>query len=120
MSDQRPPGRTVFMLTRGARVCLLTALLLLVLAAYRMVSPIDIQSPQGPMFACGSGLRPPADPFQKNVCGRLSERRQLDAAFLAGGALIIAVGGLLIFGSSRREERARAAAEDGEPPLYRD
>ena len=121
MSDQRPIGRTVFVLTRGARVCLLIALLLLVLAAYRMVSPIDIQSPQGPMFACGSGLRPPADPFQKNVCGRLSERRQVDAGFLVGGALIVAVGGLLIFGSSRREERARAAAaEDGEPPLYRD
>jgi hypothetical protein len=120
MSDQRPVGRTVFVLTRGARACLLVGLLLLVLAAYRMVAPIDIQSPQGPMFACGSGLRPPTDQFQKNVCGRLSEHRQLDAGFLAGGALIVAAGGLLVFGSSRREERTRAAAEDGESPLYRD
>ena len=120
MSDQRPVGRTVFVLTRGARACLLVGLLLLVLAAYRMVAPIDIQSPQGPMFACGSGLRPPTDQFQKNVCGRLSQHRQLDAGFLAGGALIVAVGGLLVFGSSRREERARAAAEDGESPLYQD
>jgi hypothetical protein len=120
MSDQRPVGRTVFVLTRGARACLLVGLLLLVLAAYRMVAPIDIQSPQGPMFACGSGLRPPTDQFQKNVCGRLSEHRQLDAGFLAGGALVVAVGGLVVFGSSRRQERTGAAAEDGESPLYRD
>jgi hypothetical protein len=120
MSDQPPAGRTVFVLTRGARACLLLGLLLLVLAAYRMVAPIDIQSPQGPMFACGSGLRPPTDQFQKNVCGRLSEHRQLEAGFLAGGALILAAGGLLVFGSFRREERGRAVAEDGEPPLYRD
>jgi hypothetical protein len=118
MSDQRPVGRTVFVLTRGARACLLLGLLVLVLAAYRMVAPIDIQSPQGPVFACGSGLRPPTDQFQKNVCGRLSERRQLDAGFLAGGAVIVAVGGLLVFGSSRREERTRS--DDGESPIYRD
>jgi hypothetical protein len=120
MSDQRPVGRTVFVLTRGARGCLLIALLLLVLGAYRMVAPIDLQTAQGPMFACGSGLRPPTDEFQKNVCGRLSQGRQVEAGFLAGGALIVAIGGLLVFGSSRREERARIAAEDDEPPLYRD
>jgi hypothetical protein len=121
MSDQRPPGRTVFVLTRGARACLLIALLLLVLAAFRMVAPIDIQTSQGPMFACGSGLRPPTEAFQKNVCGRLSQGRQVEAGFLAGGAVIVALGGLLVFGSSRRDERARLAADDdGEPPLYRD
>jgi hypothetical protein len=120
MSDQPPAGRTVLVLSRGARACLLISLLLLVLGAYRLVAPIDIQSPQGPMFACGSGLRPPTDQFQKNVCGRLSEGRQVDAGFLAGGALIVAAGGLLLFGSSRRHERARLAAEDGESPLYPD
>jgi hypothetical protein len=120
MSDERPVGRTVFVLTRGARACLLLGLLLLVLGVYKMVAPIDIQSPQGPMFACGSGLRPPTDQFQKNVCGRLAERQQVQAGFLAGGALIVAGGGLLVFGSSRREERARIATEDGESPLYRE
>ena len=120
MSDQRPVGRTVFVLSRGARACLLLGLLLLVLGVYKMVTPIDIQSPQGPMFACGSGLRPPSDQFQKNVCGRLAERQQVQAGFLVGGALIVAAGGLLVFGSSRREEVARGATEDGESPLYRD
>jgi hypothetical protein len=120
MSEQRPLGRTVFVLSRGARACLLLGLLLLVLGVYKMVTPIDIQSPQGPMFACGSGLRPPSDQFQKNVCGRLAERQQVQAGFLAGGALIVAAGGVLVFGSSRREERARVATEDGESPLYRD
>ncbi len=120
MSDQRPVGRTVFVLTRGARACLLLGLLLLLFGVYKIVTPIDIQSPQGPIFACGSGLRPPSDQFQKNVCGRLAERHQVQAGFLAGGALIVAAGGLLVFGSSRREERARATTEDGESPLYRE
>lgn len=120
MSDQRHPGRTVFVLTRGARACLLLGLLLLVLGIYVLVTPIDAQSPQGPMFACGSGLRPPTDQFQKNVCGRLAQRQQVQAGFLAGGALIVAAGGVLVFGSSRREERAAAAIEDGESPLHRD
>ena len=118
MSDQRALGRTIFVLSRGARVCIVLGLLLLVIAVYKMVTPIDIQSPQGPMFACGSGLRPPSDQFQKNVCGRLPERQQVQAGFLAGGALILAAGGVLVFGSSRREERARDATEDGESPLY--
>lgn len=120
MSDQRPPGRTVFVLSRGARACLLIALLLLVAAAFRLVDPIDIQTSQGPMFSCGSGLRPPSEAFQKNVCGRLSQGRQIEAGFLAGGALVVALGGLLVFGSSRRDEHARHSADDGESPLYRD
>ncbi len=120
MSDQRHPGRTVFVLNRGARACLLLGVLLLLLAVYVLVTPIDAQSPQGPMFACGSGLRPPTDQFQKNICGRLAERQQVQAGFLAGGALIVAVGGVLVFGSSRREERAAAATEDSESPLHRD
>lgn len=120
MAEQRPAGRTVFTLTRGARAGLLIALLLLVFGAFRMVTPIDLQTTQGPMFACGSGLRPPTDAFQKNVCGRLSEGRQVEVGFEVGGAVIIALGGLLAFGTSRRDERARLATDDGESPLYRD
>jgi hypothetical protein len=120
MSDQRHLGRTVFVLTRGARACLLLGLLSLVLGVYVLVTPIDIQSPQGPMVACGSGWRSPSDQFHKNVCGRLVQRQQVQAGFLAGGALIVAAGGVLVFGSSRREERAGTATEDGESPLYRD
>jgi drug/metabolite transporter (DMT)-like permease len=120
MPDQRSVGRTVFVLSRGARACLLLGLLLLVLGVYTLVTPIDIQSTQGPMVACGSGLRPPSDQFHKNVCGRLAHRQQVQAGFLAGGALVVAAGGMLVFGSSRREERAATATEDGESPLYGD
>jgi len=95
-------------------------LLLLVLGLYKIVMPIEIQSPQGPMFACGSGLHPPTDQFQKNVCGRLPERQQVQAGFLAGAALIVAAGGVLVFGLSRREERARVATEDAESPIHRE
>ena len=122
MSDQRPANRTVFVLSRGARACMLIGALMLVFAAYLFFSPVDIQSREGPMFACGSGARPPTDAFQKNVCGRLSQQRQMEAAFLAGAAVLTAAGGLLVFGSSRREERvlehvAEHAADD--LPLHR-
>jgi hypothetical protein len=113
MSDQR----TVFVLSRGARACVLLGVLMLVLGAYLFVAPVDIQSREGPMFACGSGLRPPTETFQKNVCGRLAERRQIEAGFLAGAAVITALGGLLVFGSSRRDERVAAFAEDDEEDL---
>lgn len=120
MSDQRSTSRTVFVLNRGTRACLLLGTLMLVLGAYLLVSPIDIQSREGPMFPCGSGAQPPTDAFQKNVCGRLSEERQLQAGFLAGAAVLTALGGLLVFGSSRREEQAREPAEDvGVPQLHR-
>jgi hypothetical protein len=120
MSDERSTSRTVFVLSRGARGCLLLGALMLVFGAYLLVSPIDIQSREGPMFACGSGLQPPTEAFQKNVCGRLSQQRQTEAAFLGVGAIVIAVGGLLVFGSSRREERVyETAPEAAEPQLHR-
>jgi hypothetical protein len=121
MSDARQATRTVFVLSRGARLFLLLGVLMLMFAAYLLFAPIDIQSPQGPMFNCGSAARPPTDTFQKNVCGRIDQDRQFQSAFVAGGAIITALGGLVVFGSSRRTERADSPAgraEFGEEPPY--
>lgn len=112
MSETRLATRTVFVLNRGARLCLLVAALMMVLAGWLLFSPIDIQSREGPMFNCGSGARPPSEVFQRNVCGRLAQGRQIEAGFAAGAALITAAGGLFVFGASRRTEEVRPEPDE--------
>ena len=118
MSETRLATRTVFVLNRGARLCLLIAALLLVFAGWLLFSPIDIQSREGPMFNCGSAIRPPVDTFQRNVCGRLAQGRQLETGFVAGAGLITAVGGLFVFGAARRTEQVRAEADEDDPGRF--
>lgn len=112
MSETPAATRTVFVLTRGARLCLLLAVLMLMFAAYLLFAPIDIQTPAGPMFNCGSAARPPGEVFQKNSCGRLNQDRQLQVAFITGAAVVTAVGGLFVFGASRRTEAVDETATD--------
>jgi hypothetical protein len=118
MSETRVATRTVFVLNRGARLCLLIAVLLLMFAGYLFFAPIDIQSREGPMFNCGSAARPPTEAFPKAVCGRIDQERQLRAGFVAGAALVTALGGLLVFGGTRRTEEVHPEAEepDDRPP----
>jgi hypothetical protein len=113
MSETRVASRTVFVLNRGGRVCLLIAVLMLLFGAYLFFKPLDIPSPDGPMFNCGSAVHPPHEQFARNVCGRIATDHQLQAAFLAGGALIVALGGLVAFGASRRTEQVRDEVDPG-------
>jgi hypothetical protein len=107
MSETRVASRTVFVLNRGGRVCLLIAVLMLMFGAYLFFKPLDIASPDGPMFNCGSAVHPPKEQFAKNVCGRIAADHQLQAGFMAGAGLIVALGGLVAFGASRRTEQVR-------------
>lgn len=91
-------------LSRGARACLLAAVLVLLVAAYRFLAPIDIPTREGPMFRCGTAASPPAEEFPRSVCGRLATDRLMQAAFLAGGAVVLGLGGLVVFGAARRTE----------------
>jgi hypothetical protein len=113
MADGPRQTRTVLTLNRGAKLCLLVAVLLLLLAAYLFIVPIEIQSREGPMFDCGSAARPPAAAFPKAVCGRLSRQGQIRAGFAAGGAVVTALGGLLVFGVARRTEYVERASARG-------
>jgi hypothetical protein len=115
MPETRLVTRTVFVLNRGVRLCWLIAVLLLVLAGWRLVAPIEIQSSEGPMFSCGSAIHPPAGDFQRNVCGRLAEGRQLETGFAAGAGLVLAIGGLLTFGLTRRTEEVAVDEPVDEP-----
>ncbi len=89
----------------GTRACLVLGLLVALFAAYRWIAPIDIPSPDGPLYRCGSGLWPAGDPLSRSVCGRQSEDRQLQSGFLAGAAVIIMFGGAFAFGDLRRRPR---------------
>jgi hypothetical protein len=113
MSETRVASRTVFILNRGGRVCLLIAVLMLLFGAYVFFKPLDIPSPDGPMFNCGSAVHPPREQFAKNVCGRIATDHQMQAGFLAGGAVIVALGGLVAFGASRRTEQVRDEVDAG-------
>jgi hypothetical protein len=113
MSETRVASRTVFVLNRGGRVCLLIAVLMLMFGAYLFFKPLDIPSPDGPMFTCGSAVHPPKDQFAKNVCGRIAADHQMQAGFMAGAGVIVAVGGLVAFGASRRTEQVRDDVDPG-------
>lgn len=108
--------RTVVSLSRGARACLLVAVLVLLAAAYRFFAPIDIPTREGPMFRCGTAASPPTEEFPRSVCGRIATDRLLQASFLTGGAVVLGLGGLVVFGASRRVEEA--VRPDGRPPAH--
>ncbi|HZB49303.1 MAG TPA: hypothetical protein VE547_09435 [Mycobacteriales bacterium] len=108
MTEPSAPTRTVVSLSRGSRACLLAALLVLLAATYRFLAPIDIPTPEGPMFRCGTAASPPTEAFPRSVCGRIATDRLMQAGFLAGGAIVLGLGGLVVFGATRRTEEATA------------
>jgi hypothetical protein len=132
MFENGPATKTRYVLHQGARVCFLLAVLLLLLAGYLLLAPIDVPVQGQPMFRCGSAAQPPGGDLSKSVCGRINQDRQLRVGFVTGAALVTAVGGLLVFGGSRRPvenaQPAGPAAPDPEPngpapddwaPVYR-
>ena len=84
-------------------------LLLVVVAAYLFWSPLEKPTKQGVPFGCLSAANSPRDPFQSKVCGKLNERRQMQAGGFLLAAVIVGVGGVLTFGSARTVEPARRA-----------
>jgi hypothetical protein len=111
MSEPGLVTRTVYVLHRGARVCFLLAVLLLLLAGYWLFAPIDVPVQGQPMFRCGSAIQPPSGDLAKSVCGRIYQDRQLRAGLVAGAALVTAVGGLFAFGGTRRTVEVVQRAE---------
>jgi hypothetical protein len=100
-------SRRVLMVSTGARVCIMLGLLLVVVAAYLFWSPLEKPTKEGIPFGCSSAANSPSDPFQRKVCGKLNERRQMQAGGFLLAAVIVGVGGVLTFGSSRTVEHAR-------------
>jgi hypothetical protein len=112
MDETSAGHRSVVVVSTGARICVLIALLMVVLAGYLFWSPLEKPTKQGIPFGCSTAASPPSDQFPKTVCGKLNERRRMQAGFLVLGAVVVGVGGVIAFGTARTVERRRPTAQD--------
>jgi hypothetical protein len=103
-----PHGRD---LSLGTRICLLVAGLLVIVAGYLLLSPLERLGTDGPPFDCGTALAPAAGDFARGVCGDLNQRRLLQGLTVLLVAIALGGGGRLAFGPPRRLRRP-----DWEPP----
>jgi hypothetical protein len=114
MDEERAPEprtRTVAVLSTGARVSVLLGLLLLIGAAYLFWSPLEKPTKDGVPFGCRTAASPPTEQFPKSVCGKLNDRRRLQAEAVLMSALVVGVGGVLAFGTTRSVDVARGVAD---------
>lgn len=80
-------------------LCVLGALLLLVLAAYRGFAPLHVLGSNGVDFRCGSAVVPKGGDFAASVCGGLVAREQAAAVTLVVAAVLTGLlGPLLVAG----------------------
>lgn len=106
--------RSVYILSTGAKVCLLLAAMACVLAAYFYWVPITVLSSSGGTFGCQSAANPPTEDFPMNVCGDLNSVNQTRALMLMLSAALLAGLGSWLFGVERRSEsRKRERPADG-------
>ena len=107
-----PPSspRPLVLLAPAAKVCLLLAALLVLLAVYFLFVPLHVDSSTGPPFECSRAVTPPTAQFATNSCGRINEVYQMRAggSFLA--ALFVGGGGMLFFGVNRRRIERKGVA----------
>jgi nicotinamide riboside transporter PnuC len=101
---QEPESRTVASPTTGSRLCLLVAALTLLLAVYWLVAPITIHTTTGRLFDCGNAITGPKSDFARGLCGQAPRGERAKAIAAAVVALGIAVGGLAMFGFTRRQQ----------------
>ena len=113
MSDSSARRRVVTSPSTGTKLCLLIAVVIAVGAVYFLLAPVQVNSQSGRTFDCGSVMSGPSSAFAKGICGKANDLAGYRAAALGVAALIIGVGGFLVFGFERREERAiRPATSD--------
>jgi hypothetical protein len=110
MEEPSPRTRSILVVSTGARICILLGLLLLVVSGYLFWSPLEKPTKEGIPFGCSSAANPPTEQFPKTVCGKINQRRQMQAGSFLIAAIIVGAGGVLTFGSSRTEEHPRPAA----------
>ncbi len=94
----RTEPRAVLSLSLGARISLVVAVLLLIVAAYLFWGPITHDVPNGFPAKCGSAAKPPHDTLGKAVCGSANDIRLAQSLAVLAAAVVVAVGGLLSFG----------------------
>lgn len=104
MVEQAAHTRTIVTLSTGARLGTSAALVLLVVAAYLLWSPIQLYPTAGFPIDCGTAAAPPADALGAAACGEVNVIRQWQVGGLVASAAVIALSSLWAFGVRRREE----------------
>lgn len=104
MAEIGPDTRTIVTLSTGARVGVVLALLLLIVAAYLFWSPIQLYPSTTFPIKCGSAANPPGDELGRAACGDVNIIRQWQAAGFVVAALVLAAGSVYAFGVRRRHE----------------
>lgn len=99
-----PADRTIVSLKLGARIGMVIAALMLVVAGYHLWAPVDITGRGGLQFKCGSVIHPPSGALQVSTCGGVIDRQRMIVVFTAIGAFVVAAGSIYAFGTNRRRE----------------
>jgi len=110
MTEATPERRVRSVPSTGARLCLMIATLFVVAAVYFLLTPVQIGAANGKTFDCGDAMNGPKSNFAQGVCGNSNKVAGYKATAWGAGALIVAVGGFLVFGMQRREEYVAGSA----------
>lgn len=101
------------------KVSLLVALSLVTVAVYYLWAPVFMDTASG-WFPCGSVMANPEDEFTSNICRTATDVNKYKA-FAAGAlAVVVGVGGILLFGGDKRAEYRRAPRRDEDVDLSQD
>ena len=105
MSDDGVVTRQVLNLTKGAKLSAVAGLLLLIVAGFFFVVPLEKPTASGQPFRCGTAFSPASGDFAHSVCaGQVKKFRLATGAFTLA-ALVVALGAGSVFGVERRVER---------------
>jgi hypothetical protein len=107
-------NRSIVSLNLGARIGLVVAALLLVVAGFHIWAPVNITGRGGLQFDCGSVLHPPSGQLQSGTCGSVVDRERTVVIFTAIAAAVVAAGSIYAFGASRRRETLLPPAPETE------
>ena len=119
MSDQHvaqpsnlPTTRTVTSLTRGSKLAVLLALLLLIWTLFLLLSPIFRTDGNKSAVDCGTLVNPPTTKFVEGLCGTTNDQRLAQTVAVGAAALLVGIGGVMTFGVTRREVEVSAEDHD--------
>jgi len=108
VEDEAVENREMLSPSVGAKLCLMVAALFAVAGGYFLLSPVQVTTATGQAFGCGSALDGPKTQFAVGICGSANEAAR-DRAIAAGvSAVVVGIGGLLVFAPSRRTQVAAA------------
>jgi len=110
MTEATPERRVRSVPSTGARLCLMIATLFVVAAVYFLLTPVQVSAANGKTFDCGDAMNGPKSSFARGVCGSSNKVAGYKATAMGASALVVAVGGFLVFGLTRREEYVAAPA----------